>query len=131
MKKVGKGSKKVGKVTVLVCDGTAVWYEEIAPTLEAMQKLVGGYIERVVLSKSKGRTVSLYVNEEGLFTKPLNMTLTRAFAHVVNGQLHGTGFIVAEVGDEGDLASLTAGELEAWMLMLLEAHPALASGGEA
>jgi hypothetical protein len=125
MKKVGK------KVTVLVCDGTAVWNEDIAPTLEAMQGIVGGYIERVVISQKKGRVVSLYVNEEGLFTKPLNLTLTRAFAHVVNGALHGTGFLVAEVGDEGDLASLTAGELEAWMLMLLESHPALGSGGEA
>ena len=126
MKKVGKGSK----VTVLVSDGTAVWNEDIQPTLEAMQKLVGGYIERVVLSQKKGRVVSLYVNEEGLFTKPLNLTLTRAFAHVVNGQLHGTGFIVAEVGDEGDLASLTAGELEAWSHLLIGA-PAMSPGGEA
>ena len=54
-------------------------------------------------------------------TQPLNVTLTRAFSHMVNGAIHGTGFIVAETNDGEDLASLTVSELKEWSDLLVRA----------
>ena len=44
-------------------------------TLEELQKMVGGYIERVTVSK--GNNLAFYVNEEGKFTKDGNIIATQ------------------------------------------------------
>ena len=43
-------------------------------TLEELQKMVGGYIERVTVSKGNG--LAFYINEEGKFTQSGNLIAT-------------------------------------------------------
>jgi hypothetical protein len=43
-------------------------------TLEELQKIVGGYVERVTISK--GNRLAFYINEEGKFTQNGNLIAT-------------------------------------------------------
>jgi hypothetical protein len=76
--------------------------KDIQNTLEAMQDIVGGYIENVTIGDTrKGARIGLVVNEEG---KLLDLPLNRRIVHF--DILVGTFFITA-YNLQGDNISLT------------------------
>jgi len=117
----------MNKINVLVVPVKGlVAPKEISPTLEAMQALVGGYIERVVINKLADRTIVLYVNEEGIATEEINPRISQSLGIPFLGQpLHGQAFIVAETGPEGDLDSLTVEEMLTLSIRLESGEPLL------
>jgi uncharacterized protein DUF3846 len=82
-------------------------------SLEAMQAIVGGYIENVrIASTQKGAMVSLIVNEEGkLIGLPVNRVIRGRGGQDI---LVGTFFVTASNG-EGDQISLTDQECDQWI----------------
>ena len=110
-------------ITVLVVPVKgAIVTREIPDTLAAMQAIVGGLIERVTIAgprESSGRTMLLYVNEEGICDDlPVNIRLTEAFGMPLLEQpLHGDGFLTA-VDGSGETQSLTDDEVSAWSRMI-------------
>lgn len=89
---------------------------EIDHTLEAMQELVGGYIEAIPLDDE----VCIVCNEEG---KLMGLQPNRGLYH--DGELadilHGTFFICAAPWDKDDFASLTDEQAEYYAAMFK--HP--------
>lgn len=65
--------------TFLRADGATVAITEPL-TLTSMQRLVGGYIEFVMIGGARGRREVLIVDEEGLLkNKPLNLRATKLY----------------------------------------------------
>jgi len=82
--------------------------EHIGTDLESMQKIVGGYVERIPMNNG----LELWCNEEGLMLDlPFNRT-------VAGHHIHGDFFITRNAGDssidltDADLALLNPAELE-------------------
>jgi hypothetical protein len=74
-------SEMDNKLVVIKTDGTV---EEVKqdkkPSLEQLQKIVGGYIEPVHGIKYEGRTGTMIVNEEGKMNNlPVNREATNLF----------------------------------------------------
>jgi len=90
-------------------------YAEIEPTLEVMQKLVGGYLECVRLTA----TVDLWCNEDGKgLGLPFNVFLAQ------NGELQDAvvgDFFLARHNEEGDTVSLLAADAKNWFSTLCAA----------
>ena len=71
-------NRKIGKMryTIIKDDNSLVKENTIKELeLEEMQKIVGGYIERVTVSKKNG--LAFYINEEGKFLKDGNLIATK------------------------------------------------------
>lgn len=84
--------------------------EEISSSLEAMQKVVGGYIQAVYPFEDH---VALICNEEGkLLGLPFNRRLVDEETGVVYDYIAGTFFLCAAPADADDFASLTEEQLE-------------------
>lgn len=78
-------------------------------TLKSLQALVGGNIETFDIAF--GEEVSLYVNEEGLFTCPPNRAIFATEEMAKAGYLSQLDYSkVVEMGDLGESRSLTDGE---------------------
>lgn len=93
------------KITVLVVEPEKEPYlRMIDNTLEAKQKIVGGYIENVVISLSgSNRYINIVVNEEGkLDNLPVNriMSFTNSIGQTYLDYIHGTFFVSASVEEE-------------------------------
>lgn len=83
---------------IVVPVGGAPKVETIAKGLEAMQQIVGGYIENVTLEDGIG----LICNEEGKLHKlPENRTITE-IQDVVRGD-----FFISRFNDEGETVDVT------------------------
>jgi hypothetical protein len=66
---ITEGKSKMGKVITIKPDWTVDWYEsEKRPTLEELQKIVGGLIAPVddFIDKENAKEVEAYVNDEGI-----------------------------------------------------------------
>lgn len=86
---------------------------EIENTLEALQGLVGGYIEHVALKDG----ASMFVNEEGLMLglPPNELANTLVATHRLRdilGHLVGTVVVVGSADAEGDCTSVPSWVLE-------------------
>ncbi len=101
----------------------AVVTKTIVSSIQTMQGLVAGPIERVTLSARHGRAVLLHVNEEGILDGlPVNTRLTEAFGMPLLEQpLHGDGFIAAVSGST--YHDLHESEIAAWSRMLCLLQP--------
>jgi hypothetical protein len=76
-------------------------------SLQELQDLVGGYIERV---PSESSHVDIYVNEEGLLHQlPLNVAGTRVAGHYGHAQAHPMPF--QRIGLVGPVAFIDVKEL--------------------
>jgi hypothetical protein len=101
---------------VIVCRvGVAPVVEDIDPGLEAMQAIVQGYIERVVLGGEPvmGHSVDLWLNEEGRIQ---GLRANRLVVSPFNGEVlvHGDFFIAA--GDpEGETIGLSDEQIAEWL----------------
>lgn len=79
------------------------WSVKKVTTLEDMQKLVGGYIERVPLPHN----IDLWVNEEGVMNEhSLNLLLLWEKETSFHQPIYGPVFL-ASSNNEGELANLT------------------------
>lgn len=98
---------------VIVEPARAPYKKTIPNTLEAMQEIVGGYIEIVNIGHTEtGGTIAIVVNEEG---KIINLPMNR----IINGRggsdiLVGTFFMIA-YNMKGDNVSLNDAECEKLM----------------
>ena len=100
-------SKKIKVIVARVGQDPVV--EEIDDTLEAMQEIVGGYIECVRLSP----TVDMWLNEEGRLTGlPFNRLVPDV--HGNQWDILGNLFLTSH-DDEGEITSLSADDLTVWM----------------
>lgn len=92
-------------IRVIVCRvGCDAVVEEIEPTLAAMQTLVGGYIERLILDEK----TDLWCNEEGLLKElPYNRNIA---GHRIVGD-----FFLASHDNEGETTTLTDAQIETWL----------------
>ncbi len=82
-------------------------------TLEELQKMVGGYVERVTVSKEN--RLAFYINEEGKFTKDGNLIATQFWIDCLredgyelksfNDYIAGTAVLIKEdrYGNQTDL----------------------------
>jgi hypothetical protein len=84
---------KIAKIKILHCKiGQPPAVVEISQTLQALQQLVGGYIEFLPIKRKGPRTLSFLLNEEGTMAGlPLN---TLAFAE---RPLDPEGFVMIEL----------------------------------
>lgn len=106
-------AKKAANVVVLVYAIGGKGEPHIIPnTLQAMQEIVGGYIELVRLRVGKFENDSgeydLYCNEDGLFE---NLRFNRT---VGEHRIHGTFFVTRNAPDDDDsgaMVSLTAEDI--------------------
>lgn len=100
---------------VIVCRvGVAPVVEDIDPGLDAMQSIVQGYIERVVLGGEPvmGHSVDLWLNEEGRIQGLRPNRLIHA-PHHGEVLVHGDFFIAA--GDpEGETIGLSDEQIAEW-----------------
>lgn len=97
-------------IVLLVEPGCVPHPAEIADSLEAMQAVVGGYIQAVY---PFGEPVALVCNEEGkLFGHPLNRTLLDEETGEIYDIIAGTFFLCAAPPDEEHFADLTEEQLE-------------------
>jgi len=100
------------KLRVVVCrvDQEPV-IEEIDPGLDAMQAIVGGYVERIVLGGEPafGHGIDLWCDEEFLLK---GYRPNRLINH--RQGIHGDFFIAAHDG-EGETIGLTEAEAEEWL----------------
>lgn len=80
-----------GVIEYLGTDGTVtIVQQETAPSLEEMQKYVGGYIE-VVNVLVDGKPMQMIVNEEGLIQElPVNVIASKHYATI--GLMHYRSF---------------------------------------
>lgn len=102
-------------VTALIIDpNDSSEVARIAPTLDALQAVVGGYIECVTMDDGQWH---LYCNEEGkLDGLPINVSAT-AFAHHMGwprGDVLVGRVILLGNGRDGEEADLPASVLKAW-----------------
>lgn len=90
-------------VTVVIVEPNKKPYQkEISNSLEAMQEIVGGWIENVFIERSKrGARISLIVNEEGKMT---GLPFNRKIANF--DVLVGT-FFITKHNSKGDTVSLS------------------------
>ena len=83
--------------------------EEGIPSLERMQKVVGGYIDtalRVPSKTRKGITIDVYCNDEGLLIQlPIN------FARGTDGSFLAGDMILSASNAQGETVKATKGEL--------------------
>lgn len=121
-------------VRVIVCRVLAApVVETIEPGLEAMQRIVGGYIERVGLAES----IDLWCNEEGrLIDLPISVILPGRAPVIPEGweiidappdapapgqwgeyRIHGDCF-VARATPGGETTSLTDDDIDRWLTVL-------------
>jgi len=92
--------------------------EEMEDSLDAMQDIVGGYIERVRL----GDTVDMWFNEEGrLKGLPMNRLVPDDYGN--QWDICGNLFLASH-NDEGDTTSLSNDDLKKWM-SVVEQSPRL------
>ena len=57
---------KMGKIEVYVCEpGNRQYYKEIDNTIEAMQELIGGYVEQISIPFLEKQNIYLMADEEG------------------------------------------------------------------
>ena len=101
---------------------------EIAPSLEAMQKVVGGSIEAVY---PFDEPVALICNEEG---KLLGLALNRSLRHPDTGAIYdiiaGTFFLCAAPPDSDRFAGLTDQQVKMYMERFYMPEMFLNMGGE-
>lgn len=91
------------KIIVVPVSGDPSFVKKIPNTLEAMQSIVGGLIEPVMIAPG----LVLFVDEEGILKgKPLNQRLTR----LANVPLCGDGFLCREDA-EGECLDVTDGDI--------------------
>lgn len=86
---------------------------EIEHTLEAMQQIVGGYIEPIYPFND---SVVILANEDG---KNLNLPLNRVLRHQDTGQIYdvicGTCFLIGAPDDSDDFTELTDEQMKKYM----------------
>ena len=94
---------------VLILSNNELKEQEIENTLEALQKVVGGYIEIPYLSETLAKNdIDIIINDEGKFIEGLRAEIaivkdgTNEVLDVVMGNC-----IFASHNDEGDTVSLT------------------------
>ena len=95
-------------------------------TLEELQKMVGGYIERVTVSKGNG--LAFYINEEGKFTQSGNLIATEFWLNCLkedgfdpgsfNDFISGPAVLIKE-DRYGNQIDLTDEDNEALMLTMI------------
>lgn len=103
-------SKKIKVIKFPV--GSDPMVVEIDDSLEAMQAVVGGYLEVVVVDG-----LDLWCNEEGLIDDmPFNRLMG---GHAIHGD-----FFLARHDDEGDSTSVTAADIAKFVNRKTGAHPA-------
>ena len=74
----------MGKATVIKVDGSTQELDH-RPTRKEAQEIVGGWIE-FVKARSKNKTVTLVVDEEGkLKKKPVNKIITDSYGQSIYG----------------------------------------------
>jgi hypothetical protein len=123
-------------IKVLVCRiGQAPVVEEIDSGLEAMQKIVGGYIENLRLEDG----VDLWCNEEGSFTQKVNRVIPARAPELPPGytvddiiktdpnladpgemgvhRIHGD-FFIARTDEEGASVSLTEEDISKYVVLM-------------
>jgi hypothetical protein len=96
-------------------------------TLEELQKMVGGYIERVTVSKENG--LAFYINEEGKFTQSGNLIATQFWLDCLkkdgyelksfNDYVSGPAVLIKE-DRYGNQIDLTDEDNEAIMLTMIQ-----------
>jgi len=108
----------VSKLKVLVfAPGEKPVVQEIDKGLEAMQAVVGGYIECVGLAPG----IDLYCNEEGkLIGLPLNLRKKNpmAIAGGLPGDIIAGTFFVTRTNDEGESESLTDADIKKYTKLI-------------
>lgn len=108
---------KPKQINVLVVEpNKAPYVRAIENSLQAQQKIVGGYIEPIDLSfnRETGRKVSMVVNEEGKLEElPHNRTLVIIRDEIIAfmDEIAGT-FYVNAWDDEGESVGLTEKEIQ-------------------
>ena len=95
-------------------------------TLEELQKMVGGYVERVTISK--GNRLAFYINEEGKFTQNENLIATEFWLNCLeedgygknslNDYISGPAVLIKE-DRYGNQIDLTDEDNEALMLTMI------------
>jgi len=95
-------------------------------TLEELQKMVGGYVERVTVSK--GNRLAFYINEEGKFTQNGNLIATEFWLNCLeedgyeknslNDYISGPAVLIKE-DRYGNQIDLTDEDNEALMLTMI------------
>lgn len=94
---------------IVVKAGDRPKVQEIASTLEAMQSVVGGYIECLQLDTEDDVGVDLWCNEEGLISDLPPNRLTDG-GTIIHGD-----FFIAASNEEGETIGLTAAQISRWM----------------
>lgn len=99
------------QITVIVCRvGQAPVVEQMEHSLQAMQKMVGGYIECVrLLGTPYEHGIDLWCDEEFLLKDYASNRMVRA-----DLVIHGDFFIAAH-DDEGETLGLTPNEQAVWL----------------
>lgn len=103
-------------ISVLVKNvGEDIVYKEIECSLESMQSIVGGYIERLRITQD----IDMWLNEEGILMKlPLNVITTNrgeAIDHIYGN------VVFASHDDEGNIISLSEDQKK-WIISRMKPH---------